>query len=367
MTQKSTMSGSIVQRFAGLVILLMVAGCKPVTETGQAPLWDAVPVQDFSLTECHGQTIGRKDLLGKPWLACFVFTRCATTCPRVTVAMSGLQNEFKDLDMHFVSFTVDPKNDTPAVLREYSQKAEADPQRWYFLTGDQAEIYGLIHQSFKMPVQELDGADRKPGFEVIHSNNIMYVDAEGRVQGKFNAVLDDSMNDLRRFLRTPPLVRQFPAVNASLNALATLLLVAGFLAIKLRRPVAHKRLMLGTFAVSVVFLCCYLTYHYFAGSKKFEGEGMIRYTYLSLLLTHIVLAALVPVLAIVTIWKGLAAERFDRLARAGEAGLPAGNWASHRRWAWITFPIWLYVSVTGVVIYWMLYRMDLATSWFPAG
>ncbi|MCI0358176.1 MAG: DUF420 domain-containing protein [Planctomycetaceae bacterium] len=139
-------------------------------------------------------------------------------------------------------------------------------------------------------------------------------------------------------------VSQLPHVNASLNGLATVLLMLGLVLIKRRQETAHKWVMLACFAVSVAFLASYLTYHYHleGASKKFPSypPAAVRYTYYSILLTHVVLAALVPFLAIGTIYLGLADKR-----------------AAHRRLARWTFPIWLYVSVTGVIIYVMLYQL----------
>ena len=136
-----------------------------------------------------------------------------------------------------------------------------------------------------------------------------------------------------------------PAVNASLNMLATILLVIGWRLIRAGKLQAHRNVMLSAFAVSVVFLACYLVYHaglhHYTGThgKKFEGVGAARVAYFSLLISHVLLATIVPVLAILTIVRGLRAD-----------------WERHRRIAKITFPIWLYVSVTGVVIYLMLYH-----------
>ncbi len=134
--------------------------------------------------------------------------------------------------------------------------------------------------------------------------------------------------------------RDLPAVNAVLNATAAVLLVWGYTLIRRRRIQAHKRVMIAAFTVSVLFLISYLVYHSQVGSVRFQRTGAIRTVYLSILLTHTVLAAAVPVLAIVTLRRALQ-ERFDR----------------HRRLARRTLPIWLYVSVTGVIIYWMLYRL----------
>ena len=135
-------------------------------------------------------------------------------------------------------------------------------------------------------------------------------------------------------------VEQLPAVNATLNTLATLLLVTGWLLIKARRERAHKITMLSAFAVSCVFLTCYLVYHYHVGSVPFVGPSAVRAAYLVLLVSHIVLAAMVPFLAGITIYLGLTDRR-----------------QKHRQLARWTFPIWLYVSVTGVVIYVMLYHL----------
>src|SRR6185369_9277822 len=108
------------------------------------PVWPEEGVADFSFTECHGQTVTKADLLGKPWLACFIFTQCAGPCPRVSEQMAVLQKRLKELDVRLVSFTVDPDRDTPEVLRAYADKYGADPEKWWFLTGDKAEIYRLV-------------------------------------------------------------------------------------------------------------------------------------------------------------------------------------------------------------------------------
>jgi putative membrane protein len=138
----------------------------------------------------------------------------------------------------------------------------------------------------------------------------------------------------------PITVEQLPAVNATLNALAAVLLVVGWGLIKARRERAHKRVMLAAFGVSCAFLTCYLVYHARVGSVPFQGMGNVRTIYFAILISHVVLAAAVPVLAGVTIYLGLADRR-----------------AKHRRFARWTFPIWLYVSVTGVGLYLMLYHI----------
>lgn len=135
-------------------------------------------------------------------------------------------------------------------------------------------------------------------------------------------------------------VTDLPQVNATLNGLATVLLIAAWVFIKRRRPVAHRNLMIAALVCSVLFLTSYLIYHAQVGSVRFQGTGPVRTFYFTILLTHTVLAALVPFLVAVTVWRAYR-KRWDR----------------HVPIARITLPIWLYVSVTGVVVYWMLYQM----------
>jgi putative membrane protein len=130
-----------------------------------------------------------------------------------------------------------------------------------------------------------------------------------------------------------------PSINALLNGAAAVLLIWGYTLIRRKRIDAHRRVMLTAFAVSCLFLVCYLVYHYQVGHVVYQKTGIVRGVYLTLLTSHTVLAAAVPFLAVITLRRGLAA-RFDR----------------HRRIARWTLPIWLYVSITGVVVYLMLYQ-----------
>jgi putative membrane protein len=135
-------------------------------------------------------------------------------------------------------------------------------------------------------------------------------------------------------------VQDLPALNASLNALATVLLTTGWILIKQKRRGAHRLCMLSAFAVSTAFLTSYLIYHFNVGSVPFQKPGAIRVVYLTILFTHIVLAAAIVPMILMSLSRALGA-RFDQ----------------HRRIARWTMPLWLYVSVTGVVIYVMLYRL----------
>lgn len=135
-------------------------------------------------------------------------------------------------------------------------------------------------------------------------------------------------------------VTQLPAVNATLNGIAAVLLAAGYACIRRGRIDLHRRCMVAAFATSALFLVSYLVYHAQAGSRPFTGEGAVRAAYFTILVSHIVLAAAILPLAIVTLRRGL---RRDDARHAALA-----------RW---TLPIWLYVSVTGVAVYWMLYQL----------
>src|SRR5437899_585061 len=135
-------------------------------------------------------------------------------------------------------------------------------------------------------------------------------------------------------------IHSLPTLNAILNATSAVLLAVGYRFIRRREVRAHRACMVAAFVVSVCFLASYLTYHYHVGSVRFPWTGWVRGVYLTILATHTALAVTVPPLAIVTLSRAVRA-RFDR----------------HRRIARWTLPIWFYVSVTGVIVYWMLYHL----------
>jgi protein SCO1 len=151
-------------------------------------LWDQSGIQDFTFTERSGRKVTKADLLGHPWLISFIFTRCAGPCPRVSGRMSDLQRLLAGTDVKLVTLTVDPDFDKPDVLNRYAQSFGADSRRWLYLTGDKEKTYRLINESFKMPVKELTGPDREPGYEVLHSVNILRVNEKGVVVAKYNAL-----------------------------------------------------------------------------------------------------------------------------------------------------------------------------------
>ncbi len=414
---------------------------------------------DFEFPECMGGVVSRDSLLGKRWLASFVFTRCIETCPMITRNVSDLHRRVAESnpDFQFVTFSVDSSYDTAEVLKVYAETFRADHARWKFLTGDENTIHELIRTGFTQYVKPNLGEARKPGFEVAHSNRAVLINEDGVPVATYLMTDPDHVVKLRRVIegkddfpvpgppvsggpvignvpglsfsvapvggengsveeskaeanaheetspapaeatsdekknsqgsdpdnvdlassdsaasdspsedagaevtgaaitasernenieqKLPLWVSRLPSINAALNSCCTLLLVAGLVAIKSQKKILHRNLMITAFLFSVVFLGCYLTYHqalhHFTGERgrAFVGSETATLVYRSILIPHVILAVFVPVLAIrvfVHAWR----ER----------------WPQHRRLAKITFPIWLFVSITGVVIYGMLYH-----------
>jgi putative membrane protein len=135
-------------------------------------------------------------------------------------------------------------------------------------------------------------------------------------------------------------ISELPTLNAILNSVSAILLVTGYFFIRRKNIKAHRASMTGAFGASTLFLISYLTYHYYHGSTKFQGQGAIRAVYFTILITHTILAAAIVPMVFITFSRALK-ERFDR----------------HRKIARWTLPLWLYVSVTGVVVYLMLYQL----------
>lgn len=355
--------------------------------------WDPNSVGDFQLIDQDGKPVTRRSLLGRPWVANFIFGSCSTHCPLTSKRIKELIEELGATDVRFVTISVDPVNDTPFFLKGLSEiyvPRNAKPAEWLWLTGTEVEIYKLIREGFKVPAWKYAGTDVLPGMEFAHSNHLVHVDAQGKIVGRYRSDTAAELMTLQQVLRgkisTPPehqpatreqilalrrlregdplaslpaWAQRLPATNASLNGLATLLLVAGFLAAKRMKFRLHKRMMLTAFFVSVLFLASYLTYHACltlytdSHGRKFTGPASLLWVYRTILITHVVLATTVPVLAIITIRNGLRAYPAKKDEDAFRSMMQERY--DHKRWAKITFPIWLYVSVTGVVIYGMLY------------
>ena len=151
-------------------------------------------VPDFELTERSGRTIEKSDLLGSVWVASFIFTRCATSCPMAVTQLAGLQSDLPE-QVRLVSITVDPEHDSPQVLAEFAERVGANVDRWLFLTGEKSFIYRSIREGFHLSVQEND--DAAPGWEVTHSPRFALVDTKGRIRGYYESSDQQDLERLR--------------------------------------------------------------------------------------------------------------------------------------------------------------------------
>jgi protein SCO1/2 len=152
-------------------------------------------VGDFSLRSQTGEEVTRNSLAGQVWIADFVFTRCAATCPQMSREMSRLQSDLAEFsDLRCVSFSVDPEHDTETVLHAYGTGYGADPARWLFLTGDKAAIYRLAHESFHLGAAEATGGPEP----ILHSTRFVLVDREGIIRGYYDSVDPERLRALRR-------------------------------------------------------------------------------------------------------------------------------------------------------------------------
>jgi uncharacterized membrane protein YozB (DUF420 family)/cytochrome oxidase Cu insertion factor (SCO1/SenC/PrrC family) len=344
-----------------LVLFVAPPAGKEKSRPETPPEAESGRVADFSLKERSGSTVARDDLLGKVWIASFVVTRCPDgKCPSVMQTMQRLQKELAGRpDLRLVTFTVDPRDD-PDELKRYAKLWDADSERWLFLTGDEKEIDRLLRSFY------LRGPKNKPG-ETSHAQKLVVVDRHGKVRGYYDGMKDLAYPDLdeeffeqglRKLKRQvdelllPDLPAwmpgDFPAFNATLNGLAALLIFTGWVAIRQRLVRLHILCMLSALLVSAVFLASYLFYHLAIkggqptrfSEQAPEAPVWVAYLYHGILISHTLLAVVATPLALVSAYLGLR----NRLAR-------------HVRLARWTLPIWLYVSVTGVVVYWMLYRL----------
>ena len=180
-------------------------------------VYDQVP--DFSLVERSGRRITRADLMGKVWIANFIYTQCTETCPLQSAALAQLQAEFDgEPDLRLASITVDPERDTPAVLSRYAERYRADPVRWLFLTGDKRAIYHLAKQGFRLGVVDPDDhaqagwllgrlapapalATHGSKGLIMHSPRLVLVDRQARIRAYHRPDDEQSLERLRQNLK----------------------------------------------------------------------------------------------------------------------------------------------------------------------
>ena len=307
---------------------------------------NAFPLGTIKLSERSGMTLTEADFANRVVVGSFIFTRCPLSCPKISTVMKGLQSQFKGTNVQLLSMTVDPEHDTTAILADYAKRFGADPDRWWFATGPPADIQELIKSRFKVGLVATSDADQKSGAEAFAHSDRLALIKDAKIIGYFDSSDPKTVQELIDKAKSldngeaPAWVRQLPAVNATLNGTCALILALGWVMIRSGNIKAHALCMISAVLVSAVFLACYLIYHYYAGSVAFQGVGPIRLAYFTILLSHTVLATfgVVPLVSI-TLWRALH-KQFDR----------------HSRIARVTFPIWMYVSITGVVIYLLLYK-----------
>ena len=170
--------------------------------THAMPSFGIVP--PFQLTDQNNQPFGSAQLLGKIWIADFIYTTCPGPCPMISSRMSEMQKPLEKTDVQLVSFSVDPEKDTPEVLRGYAEKLRAEPKRWDFLTGPKSAIYDLSHNGFKLAVSDGSGEAGIP----VHSTRLVLVDRHGEIRGYYEATEADAVTKL--LADTSHLLREQP-------------------------------------------------------------------------------------------------------------------------------------------------------------
>lgn len=182
---------------AGFLCAAWLAGAR---RSAPRPLPVLSEVPPFTLTEADGHPVSRADLLGSPWVADLIYTRCAGVCPRISQEMARLRRETSDVaGIRFVSFTIDPESDGPEVLRSYRARFTDDPRAWLFLTGDRVQIEKVAAQGFLLPFRrgDADAGD----LPLLHSSRLVLIDSRGRVRGTYDVRDSEAMLAIRSDLR----------------------------------------------------------------------------------------------------------------------------------------------------------------------
>lgn len=164
------------------LLLLIITGTRPFTRHIPEPPPVLFQVPDFALQDQDGQPFSLASMRGKVWVAGFIFTTCPSVCPKISRAMLDLQQRYarNGVEVELVSFSVDPENDTPAVLKRYAENLGADENHWRFVTGDRAAMEALVVGGFKTAMDRREAVDM---YDVAHSEKLVLIDAEGGIRG----------------------------------------------------------------------------------------------------------------------------------------------------------------------------------------
>jgi len=360
------MVGALYQALpASILAVLLTAAAAAQTKTVADPPAASplrfTEVPDFRFTERSGRSVTLADLLGAPWIGVPFFVRCTGPCPGVTSDLRArLYEQLEGSGVRIVSFSVDPQLDSPEALSVYADQFDIDSERWLFLTADDEEVmHAFLRDGLKIPVARApQSMDLEYADSLTHGTRLPVVDPEGRIAGWYECALGALDEDPQLVLGQLERLREralavgrapaqsvrsrLPLLNACLNATACVLLLLGWLAIRAGHRERHARLMVSAFLVSAAFLTSYLYYHFVVQTTMpSNAVGWRRGAYLILLVTH-VLGAIVNLPMVL---------RTLQLARAE-------RWEDHKRWARRTFPLWVFVSASGVLVYLVLYHWN---------
>ena len=326
-----------------LTLFAVLAAAPVHADSLRTQLGTGDSIATFTLTDHSGEPFSPEQLRGRVWIAHFFFTTCTQGCDKTIARMKEIQDAVRGKrDIALVSISVNPNNDDQELLALFAKDLGAEPGQWFFLTGNEAAVHEVVQRSFFQSVMNEPNAPKDQ--RITHAFNLVVIDRDGKFAGYIDG--RDPNNVAPLIDRVRSLAREryiLPAINSGLNATAAILLVVGYLAIRARRETLHKAAMLSALLVSATFLTLYLYFHFAVLEGKptrFAGPDSVRILYFGILLTHTILAAIVAPLAIYVTIQGLR----DRRPRHVKVA----------RW---TLPIWLYVSITGVVVYWMLYHL----------
>lgn len=200
MKVKTILNIGVASMFAivvGSIVMIAMRGASTHASSMELPVLGSVP--EFALTEANGTSLGREDLLGKVWIASFIFTRCDEVCPMMMKHETRLQAQLplRD-DLRLVSFSVDPDWDTPKVLTDYAHTFGADRSRWMFLTGNKKQVYQVAIEGFRLATLDADPAKEMP---ILHSTKLMLVDRHGAIRGYYDSTDDTELHRLVRDVR----------------------------------------------------------------------------------------------------------------------------------------------------------------------
>jgi protein SCO1/2 len=180
------MRRTLIALAAAVTVVVAVIALRPAPRPAPAPI---AQLPEFALVERDGSTVTRADLAGAPWIADFVFTRCAIYCPRLTVRMKELRERLPPA-IRTVSFSVDPEHDTPEVLERYAEQWGIEGRSWLFLTGEREPMWRLVREGFLLPVEDAPEVEASP---ILHSNRFVLVDSAGRIRDTYDAFDDDAL------------------------------------------------------------------------------------------------------------------------------------------------------------------------------